>query len=220
MTTTRRLAAIFAADVAGYSRLMGADEEGTLDRLRSIRAEVIDPKIAEHRGRIVKTTGDGLLVEFGSASDMASPAGWQRAGALATFFAPPDDHFRDQRIEKPLAIFASRVAPHSKSLRPQHTVEPLAELIGQERLRLDFAEGEEQQLVAAAIAVDGMALISRHHETIPAIKDLLLGDQTRPRKWDKQRFDLVWVFTRTAASWRFEQVPQFLLAGDKPNPIE
>jgi adenylate cyclase len=65
----RRLAAILAADVAGYSRLIGADEEGTLNRLRSIRAEVIDPKIAGHHGRLVKTTGDGLLVEFGSVVD-------------------------------------------------------------------------------------------------------------------------------------------------------
>jgi len=65
----RRLAAILAADVAGYSRLIGADEEGTLNRLRSIRTEVIDPKIAEHHGRLVKTTGDGLLVEFGSVVD-------------------------------------------------------------------------------------------------------------------------------------------------------
>jgi hypothetical protein len=146
--------------------------------------------------------------------------GWQRAGALATFFAPPDAHFRDQRIEKPLTIFASRVVPHSKSLRPQHTVEPLAELIGHEKLRLDFSEGEEQQLVAAVIAVDGVTLISWHHEAIPAIKDLLLGDHSPPRKWDKERFDLVWAFTRTATGWRFEQVPQLLLAGDKPDPIE
>jgi len=65
----RRLAAILAADVAGYSRLIGADEEGTLDRLRSIRAELIDPTIAAHRGRLVKTTGDGLLVEFASVVD-------------------------------------------------------------------------------------------------------------------------------------------------------
>src|SRR5947199_4232102 len=65
----RRLVAILAADVAGYSRLIGADEEGTLERLRSIRAEVIDPKIAEHHGRLVKTTGDGLLIEFGSVVD-------------------------------------------------------------------------------------------------------------------------------------------------------
>jgi TolB-like protein/class 3 adenylate cyclase/Flp pilus assembly protein TadD len=69
MTATRRLAAILAADVAGYSRLIGADEEGTLNRLRSIRADIIDPKITEHRGRIVKTTGDGFLVEFSSVVD-------------------------------------------------------------------------------------------------------------------------------------------------------
>ena len=59
MTQTRRLAAILAADVAGYSRLIGADEEGTLNRLRSIRAEIIDPKVNEHRGRIVKTAVHG-----------------------------------------------------------------------------------------------------------------------------------------------------------------
>src|SRR5205085_767418 len=69
MAQTRRLAAILAADVAGYSRLMGADEEGTLDRLKMLRRELSDPKIKEHRGRIVKTTGDGLLVEFGSVVD-------------------------------------------------------------------------------------------------------------------------------------------------------
>jgi len=65
----RRLAAIMAADVAGYSRLMGADEEGTLAALNAIRRELADPMIAEHRGRIVKTTGDGLLVEFASVVD-------------------------------------------------------------------------------------------------------------------------------------------------------
>src|SRR5947199_5957948 len=69
MTATRRLAAILAADVAGYSRLMGADEEGTLERLKALRRELLDPKIAEHHGRIVKTTGDGLLVEFASVVD-------------------------------------------------------------------------------------------------------------------------------------------------------
>src|SRR5216683_501724 len=65
----RRLAAILAADVAGYSRLMGEDEEGTHAALRALRRELSDPKIAEHRGRIVKTTGDGLLVEFASGVD-------------------------------------------------------------------------------------------------------------------------------------------------------
>ncbi len=65
----RRLAAILAADIAGYSRLMGADEEGTLARLKACRKALVDPKISEYRGRIVKTTGDGMLVEFGSAVD-------------------------------------------------------------------------------------------------------------------------------------------------------
>src|ERR1700746_2287045 len=69
MSQTRRLAAILAADVAGDSRLMGADEEGTLERLKALRRELLDPKIAEHHGRIVKTTGDGLLVEFASVVD-------------------------------------------------------------------------------------------------------------------------------------------------------
>jgi adenylate cyclase len=69
MSQTRRLAAILAADVAGYSRLMGADEEGTLERLKALRRELLDPKIAEHKGRIVKTTGDGFLVEFASIVD-------------------------------------------------------------------------------------------------------------------------------------------------------
>jgi adenylate cyclase len=69
MSQTRRLAAILAADVAGYSRLMGADEEGTLERLKALRRELVDPKIAEYHGRIVKTTGDGMLVEFASVVD-------------------------------------------------------------------------------------------------------------------------------------------------------
>src|ERR1700680_3281527 len=67
----RRLAAILAADVAGYSRLMGANEEATLAQLKSVRRALVDPTIAAHRGRIVKTTGDGMLVEFSSAVDAA-----------------------------------------------------------------------------------------------------------------------------------------------------
>ncbi|MGA8885516.1 MAG: adenylate/guanylate cyclase domain-containing protein, partial [Pseudolabrys sp.] len=65
----RRLAAILATDIAGYSRLMGTDEEGTLRQLKAHRKELVDPKITEHRGRIVKTTGDGMLVEFVSVVD-------------------------------------------------------------------------------------------------------------------------------------------------------
>jgi class 3 adenylate cyclase/outer membrane protein OmpA-like peptidoglycan-associated protein len=65
----RKLMAVLAADVVGYSRLMGADEEGTHERLKAVRRQITDPRIEEHRGRIVKTTGDGLLVEFASVVD-------------------------------------------------------------------------------------------------------------------------------------------------------
>src|SRR6516165_2897386 len=74
-TATRRLTAILAADVAGYSRLMGEDEEGTHDRFKAHLDELIEPKIREHRGRIVKTTGDGVLAEFASVVDAVRCAG-------------------------------------------------------------------------------------------------------------------------------------------------
>ena len=78
----RRLAAILAADVAGYSRLMGQDEAGTLARLKALRRELIDPEIAEHKGRIVKTTGDGILIEFPSVVEaVACAVAVQRAMA-------------------------------------------------------------------------------------------------------------------------------------------
>jgi adenylate cyclase len=70
----RRLAAILAADIAGYSRLMGADEVGTLTALKAHRRKIVDPAIAGHHGRIVKTTGDGMLVEFASAVDAVACA--------------------------------------------------------------------------------------------------------------------------------------------------
>jgi len=96
----RRLAAILAADVAGYSRLIEADEEGTLGRLKALRVEVIDPKIAGHHGRIVKTTGDGLLVEFASVVDaLRCAAEMQAALAEGNDALPPD-----RRIEFRIGI--------------------------------------------------------------------------------------------------------------------
>src|SRR6266436_764817 len=94
MSQTRRLAAILAADVAGYSRLIEVDEEGTLSQLKALRAEIIDPKIAGHHGRIVKTTGDGLLLEFGSVVD-ALRCAVEMQEALAESNAPMP---RERRI--------------------------------------------------------------------------------------------------------------------------
>jgi len=80
MASVRRLTAILAADVAGYSRLMGADEEGTHERLKAHLAELINPKIAKHLGRIVNNTGDGLLAEFQSVLDACAAPRRSSAG--------------------------------------------------------------------------------------------------------------------------------------------
>src|SRR5258708_14877942 len=96
----RRLAAVLAADVAGYSRLMGVEEEETLAALKALRKSLIDPNIAEHRGRIVKTTGDGVLVEFASAADAVRCAmEIQRAMAERNVSTP-----EDRRIEFRIGI--------------------------------------------------------------------------------------------------------------------
>jgi TolB-like protein/class 3 adenylate cyclase len=87
----RRLAAVLAADVVGYSRLMGGDEEGTLGALKTLRKAVLDPKLTEHRGRVVKTTGDGILAEFGSTVDAVRCAiDIQRAMSARSAGLPPE----------------------------------------------------------------------------------------------------------------------------------
>src|SRR6516165_5281469 len=94
----RRLAAILASDVAGYSRLMGVDEEGTLDRLKTLCRELVDPKLEEHRGRLVKTTGDGLLVEFSSVVDAVRCAVELQRAMIDCNAGIPEDRRIDFRI--------------------------------------------------------------------------------------------------------------------------
>src|ERR1700731_2572761 len=96
----RRLAAILAADVAGYSRLMGADEEGTHERLRAHLRDLVDPKIKEHRGRTVKNTGDGLLAEFPSIVDAVRCAADIQRGMIDR----NTDTSEDQRISFRMGI--------------------------------------------------------------------------------------------------------------------
>jgi adenylate cyclase len=101
----RRLAAILAGDIAGYSRLMGADEEGTLSRLNAHRREFMDPKVAEHRGRIVKRTGDGVLIEFASAVDAARCAVEIQHGMAERNASVP----QDKRIEFRIGVHVGDV---------------------------------------------------------------------------------------------------------------
>ena len=108
----RRLAAVLAADVAGYSRLMGADEEGTLTRLKAVRKALVDPTIAKHRGRIVKTTGDGMLVEFASAVDAVRGAVEVQRGMAEQNASVP----QGQRIEFRIGIHVGDIIFDEKDI--------------------------------------------------------------------------------------------------------
>src|ERR1017187_4536499 len=172
-----------------------------------------------------KPSDDGLIagVSLDGSPDSKEliVRGWQRSGALVRLFAPPTGSFSHAALATPDVIFASGVAKHSDSLRPQHTVLALAEFLAQQ-IDLGHAKGEENALVADAMARHGNVLISWEHEAIPAIAGQIAGNPAiYPQKWPSERFDLVWVFDRGmgATNWTFTQVPQMLLPGDVSDSI-
>jgi adenylate cyclase len=188
-STTRRLAAILAADVSGYSRLMGEDEEGTLAALKAIRREVSDPKVKEHRGRIVKTTGDGLLIEFASVVDAVRCAvEVQRAMAERNTDVPPD-----RRIELRMGINLGDIIRDGRDIYGDGVnvaarLEGLAEPGGicvsrvvrdQVRDKLDFSfedMGEKQvKNIARPVRVHRVVLGER-----PGSSELAMGKSTKP----------------------------------------
>ena len=117
----RRIAAILAADVAGYSRLVGDDEEGTLTRLRVLRRELIDPEIAAHRGRVVKVMGDGILIEFASAADAVRCAlAVQRGMAVAA------DEPAERRLRYGLASMSATCWPKAMTSSAMPSTSPRA----------------------------------------------------------------------------------------------
>lgn len=145
--------------------------------------------------------------------------GWQRAGALARFFAPVDGRFGHPALARPAALYACRAAPQEPSLRPQHTLLPLSELI-EIRVNCDYFDGEEAALVATVLASAGPALISWKHDGLPRIANAILGRAAAaPQAWPYGRYDVVWAFDRRGAGWTFAQIPQLLLAGDSAEPI-
>ena len=154
----RRLAAILAADVAGYSRLMGLDEAGTLARMRELRRELIDPAVTEHKGRIVKTTGDGLLIEFPSVVEAVACAVTVQRGMVERNAAVPEA----QRIEFRIGINSGDIIVedgdiHGDGVNVAARLEALAEPSGicvsrvvrdqvRDRLNVALADMGEQRL--------------------------------------------------------------------------
>lgn len=149
--------------------------------------------------------------------------GWQRAGALASLFAPAQGPLQHELLAKPAFIFASAavdVPGSSRSRRSQETVTPLAQRIGVE-IDLTFSKGEEKALAEAAKACEGPVLIAWQHENISMIANSILGAKLAPPYWPPERFDLIFVLTLhpSEGKYSFAQVPQCLLAGDSPVPI-
>jgi adenylate cyclase len=127
-TATRRLAAILAADVAGYSRLMGADEEGTHERLKAHLQQLVDPKVKDHHGRIVKNTGDGLLAEFASVVDAVRCAAEIQRGMVDRDTGLPADRHIKFRIGVNLGdIIADRSDIFGDGVNVAARLEALAE---------------------------------------------------------------------------------------------
>ena len=140
--------------------------------------------------------------------------GWQRAGALVELFAPARGR-PPAGLWRPDAVYAA-TARNGHSRRSIETVAPLARQLGV-RVVDGFASGEEAQLVAELVDRPGATLVSWHHKSLSKIV-ANLGEVTPspPRHWPGDRYDLVWVFVRVGEGWRFTEVPQLLLPGDRP----
>lgn len=147
--------------------------------------------------------------------------GWQRAGALVGLFVPRPDQAGHGMLPTPTHLFASELGVHSQSRRPIETLQPMADRLG---LPIDepFLQDDLDGLVQAARGCDGDVLIAWEHKRIPLIANRLVGDaSTVPQVWPDDRYDLVWVLEPdpTSGDFRLRQVPQLLLAGDRPEPI-
>jgi hypothetical protein len=150
--------------------------------------------------------------------------GWQRAGALAVFFAPSAGLFQSSKIATPATVYASQIISGNGSERPQETVIPLIDKLGSGKVKVKFnyAKGQEKEVANLAQARNGVVLICWEHHNISKIVNHFPISKNNttpvPSEWPDDRFDLVWVFDLASGSggYRFTQIPQLLLAGDRP----
>ena len=148
--------------------------------------------------------------------------GWQRAGALASLFAPPNDCFQDPALSRPQFLYASRFIRRNGSKRPIETIMPLAEKTAI-RINSNFSKDDVRNMLEEVFLCAGAVLICWQYEFIPKIASYILGNrEASPQSWPEDRFDVVWVFDRDTATdqYTFKQVPQNLLMGDWDIPIK
>jgi hypothetical protein len=151
--------------------------------------------------------------------------GWQRTGALANFFAPTNGKFQNAAIATPATVFACAVRTDTKGqqtgLRPKETITPLVHKLkkmGNVQTNFSFGETQAEEVANAAMACHGVVLISWEHHNISQIVSFIPTKNAVPSAWDGKRFDLVWVFdlNKDKQLYIFTQIPQFLLARDRP----
>lgn len=163
----------------------------------------------------------GVTLKGEREKESLTVRGWQRAGALAGYFAPPNNSFRDPALAEPQYLYASKPTKRNGSRRPLETITPLAEKLAI-RINSNFPKLEAEGMLEEVFLCSGVVLICWQHEFIPKIANHILGSKTRsPQDWPGDRFDMVWVFDQDSATARysFQQVPQSLLMGDWATPI-
>ncbi len=164
----------------------------------------------------------GVTLEGEREKESLTVRGWQRAGALADFFAPTNGLFSDPSLARPQFLYASKPTKHNGSRRPVETITPLAEKLAI-RINSHFPKPETEDMLEEVFLCAGVVLICWQQESIPKIANYILGSETTaPQDWPADRFDMVWVFDRdtAAARYSFRQVPQNLLMGDWATPIK
>ena len=149
--------------------------------------------------------------------------GWQRAGALASLFAPANGAFQHPALAVPQFLYASKFIRRNGSRRPLETITPLAEKLAI-RINTHFSKLETEQMLEEVFLCEGVVLICWQYELIPKIANYIMGNNTTaPQSWPEDRFDMVWVFDKGAsasAGYTLKQVPQNLLMGDWATPIK
>ncbi|MGI8815796.1 MAG: hypothetical protein ACR2G2_11140 [Pseudonocardia sp.] len=158
--------------------------------------------------------------ENGNPDDSSlTEIGWNRARKLADVFDPGQGPSRPG-LASPKAIYAAGANDNGEGARTRETVKPLADRLGI-AVNTKFGKGDEESLVKAVSAQPGPTLISWQHGEIPAIAEAFGSvTPTPPQDWPDDRFDMVWTFTATANGWRFAQVPELALPGDKASVIK
>jgi adenylate cyclase len=210
--TTRKLGAILSADMVGYSRLMGADEEGTIARQKAHRNELIDPTIAMHHGRIVKTTGDGMLVEFTSAVDAVKCAAEIQRGMAKREAKAADNKHIAYRIginAGDIVIDGDNIVGDGVNITTR--LEPLAEprdicisrnVFDRVKQKLDFEyEGlSEQKLKNIAKRLQAFHVWSKHAHTKPDIE--IRSDKVNRSDNNQSPVKRTQYFSAGIVSWR------------------